>query len=68
MAAGFERRRVDLGRQRQRDDWTDAWDGGQPRAHRAGLVRGIQFGIDFFDPSADLFDLLTKKDELCLSG
>ena len=35
----------------------------RPRADLAGLVRGIQFDIDFFDPGADLFDLLTQQGE-----
>jgi hypothetical protein len=26
-------------------------------------MRGVQFDIDFFDPGADLFGLLTRKDE-----
>jgi hypothetical protein len=42
MAAGCERRRVNLGRQRQCDDRTDSRDGGQACADRAGLVRGIE--------------------------
>jgi len=61
MTAGFERCRIDLGHQRQCDDRTNARDGGQTCADRAGLVRGVQFDIDFFDAGADLFDLLTQQ-------
>ena len=63
MTAGLKRRRIDLGRQRQCNDPTDSRYGGQTCTDLAGLVRDIQFGIDFFDPGADLFDLLTKKNE-----
>ena len=60
MAVGLERRRIDLGRKRQCDDRADSRDGRQTCADLAGLVRGIQFGVDLFDPGADLFDLSTQ--------
>ena len=57
MTARFERRRVNLKRQRQRDERTNAQDGGQPPADRIGPVhRGeprferVQLGAERFDP------------------
>ena len=46
MAAGLERRRVDLDSQCQRDNRADAWAGGQPLAELVGIGCGIPFSID----------------------
>jgi len=55
--------RIDLGRQRQSDDRTDAGNGGQTLADLAGFVRGVQFGVDFADTGVDFVDLLTQEGE-----
>jgi hypothetical protein len=68
MASGFEHRRVDLDGKRQRGHGAHARNGDQTLADLAGFVRGVQFGVDVFDTGVDFVDLLTQKNEPCLSG
>ena len=63
MTAGLERSRIDLGRQRQRDDRANAGDGGQAFTNLVGFVRGGQFDIELFDLRTEFLDLLTQQDE-----
>ena len=63
MAAGLERRRVDLDSQCQRDNWADARDGGQPLAELVGIGCGIPFSVDLLYTAVDFIDLVAQKDE-----
>ncbi len=63
MASRLEHRRVDLDGKRQRGDWADARDGDETLADLAGFVRGVQFGVDFFDTGVGFVDLLTQSNK-----
>ena len=61
VAAQFERAGIDLDRQRQCGDRTDAGDGGQALADRIGFVRGGQPSIDVSDLGVERLDLLAQN-------
>jgi hypothetical protein len=66
VTAGFERRRIYLGRQRQRDDHPDAGDSGQQLAERIGLVHRGQLHLEFGQPAIEVFDLLRSALASCV--
>jgi hypothetical protein len=68
MATRFERRRIDLGRQRQRGDEAYARDCRQPLADRIGFVRGGQFDFNFFDPGVEIRDRWPNKTAMFLAS
>jgi transposase len=63
MAAGLERRRIDLDGHRQRRDRPNARDSRKPLTDLVGLVRGIQPGLDLRDTFVDLIQLPVQKCE-----
>ena len=63
MTAGFERCRINLDRQGQRDDRTNSRDGGQQLADRIGLVHRGELRFDLFEPSVEVFNFLAKQGE-----